>query len=258
VSPARFERQMRALRDAGYSTVPLAALVRRLEGPPGGRPGRCAVVTFDDGLRGQVANALPILERHGFAATFFLIAGAVGMEAPLPHLEPAADGAESPAEWLPISWVEARRLVERGFEIGSHSVSHRSLGGLPPEEIDREARASKGILERRLGVPVELFAYPFGSRAYGDFDRGTRDLLRRAGYHGACTTVVGTIGPGDDPLALSRVPVEEADGPFRMRCKLAGAYDWVGPVKSLWQRLVAREDRVDAAALAPAAGGEGR
>ena len=41
--------------------------------------------------------------------------------------------------------------------------------------------------------------------------------------------------------------MEEGDGPFRVRCKLAGAYDWVGSVKSLWQRLAAREDRVDAA-----------
>ena len=104
-------------------------------------------------------------------------------------------------------------------------------------------------------MPVECFAYPFGSRAYGDFDPAIRELLRRAGYRGACTTVVGRNGPGADPLALRRLPVEEADGPFRLRCKLAGAYDWVGPVKSLWQRLVARQERVDAAALAPTAGG---
>ena len=259
VSSGCFARQMLALRRAGYRVIPLGALARRPEQRPGTGPGRVAVLTFDDGLRGQMLHAVPVLERLGLPATFFLVAGAIGTERPLPHLgaDPSA-GGRTPAEWLPLSWDEARRLRERGFEIGSHALSHRSLGGLEPAEIETEVRLSKEILERRLGVRVETFAYPFGSRAYGDFGPATRDLLRGAGYRAACTTVVGTNRPGSDALALRRLPVEEADGPFRLRCKLAGAYDWVGPVKSLWQRLVPRQDRVDAAVPAPAAIREGR
>jgi peptidoglycan/xylan/chitin deacetylase (PgdA/CDA1 family) len=261
VSPERFAQQIVALCRAGYRVIPLGALVRRLQDRRAGEPGRCAVLTFDDGLRGQIENACPVLERFGLPATFFLVAGAVGTDRTLPHLASREEGAGDeapPGDWLPLSWEEAGRLAARGFEIGSHSLSHRSLGGLSPEEVEAEAGGSRAVLERRLGVPVEVIAYPFGSGAYGDFDAGTRVILHRAGYRGACTTVVGGNGPGSDPLALRRIPVEESDGPFRLRCKLAGAYDWVGAVKSFWQRLVAREDRVDAAALAAPAGGEGR
>lgn len=257
VPPERFAEQMDTLLAAGYEAIPLGDLVRMLESPDRRSGGRCAVITFDDGLRGQLENAVPILERHGVRATFFLIAGAVGSPRPLPHLAPdapAAGGGPPPREWLPLDWSEARSLVERGHEIGSHSLTHRSLGALGSASIEVEIRGSREVLEHRLGVPVGLFAYPFGSQACGDCDPRARGPLRRAGYRAACTTAVGRIGPRADPLALRRIPVEPDDGPFRVRCKLAGAYDWVGPVKSLWQRLVPREDRVGAATPARAAG----
>src|SRR5881628_3139424 len=71
-------------------------------------------------------------------------------------------------------------------------------------------------------------------------------MLRASGYRGACTTVIGRSGAVDDPYALPRIPMENGDGPFRVRCKLAGAYDWVGGVKSFCQRLLTRPDRIDA------------
>jgi peptidoglycan/xylan/chitin deacetylase (PgdA/CDA1 family) len=250
VSPENFARHMEVLARSGYEAVPLGALAAGAGGRRGGGRRRC-VLTFDDGLRGQLEHACPVLERHGLPATFFLVAGALGSGRPLPHLDPGVGAggasASAPAEWLPLSWEEARRLARGGFEIGSHALSHRSLGRLEAGEIELEARGSRQILERRLGVPVEFFAYPFGSRAYGDFDRRTRDLLLRAGYRGACTTVVGSHRPGDDAMTLKRIPIEDGDGPFRLRCKLAGAYDWVGPVKSLAQRVLGRAVRVDAA-----------
>jgi hypothetical protein len=109
-----------------------------------------------------------------------------------------------------------------------------------------EARRSREALERDTGARVDLFAYPFGSPAYGDLDAGTEEALHEAGYAAACTTEVGRAGESSDRLALPRIPVEESDGPFRIRCKLAGAYDWVGPIKLVWQSLVPRRERVNA------------
>src|SRR5207247_9743927 len=145
------------------------------------------------------------------------------------------------------SWDEVREMAGHGSAIEPHAVSHRAPGDPAAAEAAFEARRSKELLERRLGVPVDLFAYPFGWGAYGDSHRGIQDILRATGYHAACTTVVGLSGPGVDPLALPRIPMEQGDGPFRVRCKLAGAYDWVGAVKSLWQRLAVRAGPRDAA-----------
>jgi peptidoglycan/xylan/chitin deacetylase (PgdA/CDA1 family) len=235
VSPERFEDQMRALSEAGYRVVSLAHLVNggdRFEICPPRR--QLVVLTFDDGLRDQFVNAYPILRRYGFSATFFLVAGHVGTEG---------------MGRLPISWDEARALADNGMEIGSHSFSHRSLGCMEVREAAAEIRRSREMLEKRLGVQVVFFAYPFGSPSYGDFDRGIQEILRRSGYHGACTTVVGRNSRGADPFELRRIPVEEGDGPFRLRCKLIGAYDWVGWIKTFYQRLVPREERVETAWL---------
>lgn len=253
VTPERFERQMRAVLRAGYRVVPLARLVGEARGARSAVRGRCAVLTFDDGFRDQFVNAVPILRRLDLPATFFLIAGPLGRDGFFPHLglDDASQRQRQLASpgWRPLSWDDASEMARNGFDIGSHSLSHRSLGRLRHEEVKQEARRSKRILEDRLGIRVEHFAYPFGSEAYGDFDAATREILRTAGYNGACTTVVGTNGPGRDPFALRRIPMQESDGPFRVRCKLAGAYDWVAGIKGLWQHLVAREDQVDALPL---------
>jgi peptidoglycan-N-acetylglucosamine deacetylase len=54
-----------------------------------------------------------------------------------------------------------RDLAEK-FEIGSHSVSHRSLTGLSNEDQQREIVECKSILEETLGREVKSFCYPNG------------------------------------------------------------------------------------------------
>ncbi len=248
VSPERFATQMRAIVAAGYKVIPLASYVRDLDEGPPEAPGRCVALTFDDGYRDQFVSAYPVLRRHRLPATLFLVAGSIGGEIPLPHL--SLEDADVPergatAGWRPLSWEQVGRMAGDGLDVGSHALSHRSLGRLSLEEAEIEVRRSREILERRLGIRIDLFAYPFGSEAYGDFDGRIQAVLRAAGYRAACTTVIGRNGRGSDRLALRRIPMEERDGPFRVRCKLAGAYDWVGTVKAFWQRRVPREDRVD-------------
>ncbi len=206
------------------------------------------MLTFDDGYRDQFVNAFPVLRRYRLPAIVFLVAGSIGRVNALPHL--SLEGADvregGPASgWLPLSWEQVREMAGNGIAIGSHALSHRSLGSMSLREAEVEIRRSREILELGLGTAVDLFAYPFGSEAYGDFDERIQRILRAAGYRAACTTVVGRSRPGSDALALRRIPMESRDGPFRVRCKLAGAYDWVATVKTFWQRLAPREDRVD-------------
>lgn len=257
VSPERLELHMRAIRDAGYRVISLADLVRAVGHSSPASPARCVAITFDDGLRDQFLNAYPILRRYDFPATFFLITGYLGTEAMFPHLTPRNAGADVPPGWLPLTWDHAQTMVQHGIDIGSHSVSHCSLGSLGSDEIRREIKESKDILERRLKIPVTFFAYPFGSKAYGDFDYTIMSFLHQAGYEGACTTVVGTNGRSAERFALRRIPMEEADDAFRVRCKLVGAYNWVGTIKNAWQRLVPREDRVRAGFAATVTTDEG-
>jgi peptidoglycan/xylan/chitin deacetylase (PgdA/CDA1 family) len=247
VTPEMFEQQLRALLDSGYQVITLGRLIRLLNESPDALR-RCVALTFDDGFHGHFRYAYPVLRRYGVPATFFLVAGSVGSRTVLPHLglERGRMGEDDQrAEWRPLSWDEARELAHNAMEIGSHGASHRSLGCIRWDETTNEVGRSKEILEARLGVRVEVFAYPFGSRAYGDFNPSIQAVLRDMGYRGACTTVVGRNDRRADRFALRRIPVEERDGPFRIRAKVLGAFDWTGPVKELWQRLLPRKERVD-------------
>jgi hypothetical protein len=110
-------------------------------------------LTFDDGLRCQFERAVPILDEHGLAATFFLVANTD------PILK---DGASHP-EWRKTNWSEEdtqflRSMVQRGHEVGAHSVSHR----FPELDDDPkgEAENSKRWIEARLDVEVPSYCYP--------------------------------------------------------------------------------------------------
>ncbi len=78
---------------------------------------------------------------------------------------------------------ELRSLSAEGFEIGAHSVSHRTLSGLPGAEIEREVRVSKATLEDVVGCEVGMFCYPRGR-----YDCQVMDRVKAAGYRGARTT----------------------------------------------------------------------
>jgi peptidoglycan/xylan/chitin deacetylase (PgdA/CDA1 family) len=70
--PAVFAAQMDALDHAGYTAISGTRLVNHLlTGAP--LPPKPLLVTFDDASQGQYTNALPILRRHRFVATFFVM-----------------------------------------------------------------------------------------------------------------------------------------------------------------------------------------
>src|SRR5581483_12332274 len=108
--------------------------------------------------------------------------------------------------------------------------------------------------EEGLRTEVAAFSYPFGSPVYGDFNPTTEEALKKAGYAVACTTAWGANRMGDNPYTLKRIPVSDHDTLFDFKCKIDGGSDWVEKCKSLWQRFVRREDRVD---FTPTAGGTG-
>lgn len=67
-----FERQLRLLKRF-YAPLPLAEAVQRLQ--DGSLPARAACITFDDGYADNAQVALPLLQRHGLHATFFIATG---------------------------------------------------------------------------------------------------------------------------------------------------------------------------------------
>ncbi|PHV50754.1 carbohydrate esterase family protein [Janthinobacterium sp. BJB301] len=72
VDAALFQRQL-GLLQRFYTPLPLSDAVRRLQ--DGSLPPRAACITFDDGYADNAQVALPLLQRHGLHATFFIATG---------------------------------------------------------------------------------------------------------------------------------------------------------------------------------------
>jgi hypothetical protein len=119
--------------------------------------------SWDDGDRSDLRVA-EMLAGHGLQGTFYV------------PIKPFRAGDE-------LSVKEVRELAAGEFEIGGHTVSHRSLTELSSEEKEREVLDCKRILEDRLGAEVRSFCYPNGR-----LNRDSVRCVERAGYRGARTT----------------------------------------------------------------------
>jgi peptidoglycan/xylan/chitin deacetylase (PgdA/CDA1 family) len=110
-----------------------------------------------------------------------------------------------------LSSAQLRDLVrENLFEVGAHAVEHLVLRRLPSEEQAFQIRESKTQLELILSMPVESFAYPYGSE--WDVSPTTVDLVRQAGFGLACANVPGQVSRGSDPYWLPRYLVRDWGG----------------------------------------------
>ncbi len=163
VSPPRFEQQMhwlarRGLRGASVRDV----LAARAAGAGKGLVG----LTFDDGYTDFARHALPVLQRFGFGATVFVIAGRLGGD--------NAWDPEGPRKPL-MSAGQVRDLAQAGIEIGSHGLRHIRLPAAQ-HALAEEVGGSRRILQEITGEPVGGFCYP-----YGDLDA---EAVARVRGHG--------------------------------------------------------------------------
>lgn len=142
VPPELFEKQMAAMDAAGWRTITMAELGNDLRlgiGPPPKR----FVVTLDDGYEDGYVYALPILRRHGFVATFFVIAARIGKP-----------------ENLTVTELQA--LQAAGNEIGNHTMDHVDLRTLAGDRMRSQIQDASALIARSVGVWPQSFCYPFG------------------------------------------------------------------------------------------------
>jgi peptidoglycan/xylan/chitin deacetylase (PgdA/CDA1 family) len=215
-----FAEQMALLGELGYRPVSLADVRDHyLDGAP--LPGGAVLITFDDGYRDNLLNALPVLRRYGYPAVLFAPIGFLDDGRALPHEEALhALGIRNDT----LHWDELAELEAGGVRVESHGIAHRPLSELDPGEATREIALSKLRLEDRLGREVEAFAFVKGSQA--DYRPEHASLVQQAGYKLAFTSVSGANGSGTDRFRLRRYNVE----PYPARTfelVLAGACDLI-------------------------------
>jgi peptidoglycan/xylan/chitin deacetylase (PgdA/CDA1 family) len=176
---------MNLLYQWGYQTISVELLARAInqgaELPP-----KPILLTFDDGSDTTYTTAQPIMQRYGFTGVSYIIYYTIGL-----------------THYMNVDQIRA--LHAAGWEIGSHSLSHKDLT-VPPYRQEDEIVQSRRMLEIRLGVPVFSFAYPFG--AYND---DSLNNVHSAGYIAAMGLGNESVQGNNNLFYLYRQPVEGTD-----------------------------------------------
>jgi len=180
VSPEHFESQLRWLAAHGYTTVSLDDVVHPV--PMVKKP---IILTFDDGYEDAYTQAYLLLQRYGFAGTFYLV----------------VRDLDRPGF---LNDAEIHTMQAAGMRFGSHSITHPDLTTIPELQALREIYESRRSLERLLGVLVVDFCYPGGL-----FNPAIETFAASSGYMTATTTVNQTNAGAVDLLQLNRLGVQD-------------------------------------------------
>lgn len=202
LDPSVFDEQLAWLRDR-HRILTLDAAVEQLEAGDA-TPG--VVLTFDDGTTDWVDHVLPLLERHGVPATFYVSTDFVERSVPFP-----GDGR-------PITWEGLRELASSPLAtIGSHTHRHLLLDRLAASEVDEELDRSIELLADRSGVEARHFCYPKAVAGSAVAEAAVRRRFRTAVLAGTRTNQ-----PGVDLHRLQRSPIQRSDGLRWFRRKASG------------------------------------
>ena len=142
VTPARFAAHMKMLADSGYHPI----LPDRLyEHYTTGRalPSKPVIITFDDNTLSQYTNALPILNKYGFKAVFFVMT--VSINRP-----------------FYMSRDQLKALHDQGHVLGCHTWDHHDVRKYGDGDWKIQLDKPFATLQQITGEPVTYFAYPFG------------------------------------------------------------------------------------------------
>lgn len=191
VSSDLFEKQLRFLQRRGYTPMSLTDFVKALREPEAGT--KPVAITFDDGYESVYTHALPILTRLGMTSTVFVVTGQVG----------DTNSWDQEKGDVSESMMDVEQMLDaqrRGMEIGSHSWSHPDLNLCSEHQAFDEIAGSKIQLEQILGKPANWFSYPYGSES-----EQIRNIVKSAGYFGACGTRRSLNTARTDRYSLARI-----------------------------------------------------
>jgi len=203
VDPEAFSEQMAWLAQEGFETITLAQLQQHYQhGEPA--PDRSIVITFDDGYYCNYTRVFPMMQAHGLAGTIFLATDL--MRKPIP-------ATESKESYL--SWEEIAEMHEAGFSFQAHGCSHRALTSISLDEVAREARDSKNMIEAQLQKVVRYFCYPFSQ-----YNTQIKSIIKEAGYAGACGGPPFWENGPEDWFEIGRTEILWSDSLTRFRFKI--------------------------------------
>ena len=221
VPTAVFAEQMALLGELGYVPVSLEQVRDHyVDGAP--LPRGAVLITFDDGYRDNLENALPILQRHGYPGRDLRPDRLPRRRSPAAARGGSARARRSqPDASTGTSSRRSRQAASGSSRTGS--ATGPSPSSSRPRQRARSRSRSSGS---RSGSGGRSSAYAFVKGSLADYRPEHVSLVQQAGYTLGFTSVSGANGPTSDRFRLRRYNVEPYP-PRTFELVLAGACDLI-------------------------------
>lgn len=174
-------------------------------------------ITIDDGYKDNL-KAAEILEKYNIPYTIYIITGFIGKDLFLNKQN--------------LQTLSKSKLCT----LGTHSINHKHLSTLSPQEQRVELADSKAYLEDIIGKKVIDFSYPFG-----DFNDSARNIASEI-YEIITTSRIGLNKANCDKKFLKRIEITAHDDIKSLEKKLSGYYDYLHFKQVLKYRLTGVEN----------------
>jgi len=162
------------------------------------------LVTFDDGYKDFIDNALPVLKEFDIESLLFI------------HTSRKSNNLGN--NFVLLNNDEISECIKQGVMIGNHTRTHPDLKTLARSELENEILgAQKDMMELFKERPM-FFAYPGGK--FNDEVVGT---VKITDFAGAFTVNSGLIGRNFDRYRLKRIGMYKSMSKIEIKARLSVA-----------------------------------
>lgn len=204
ISPKKFEQDMKAIKEAGYTTISLKQLTDYVYNGQT-LPEKPILITFDDDYYSNYEYAFPVLKKYDMKATIFTIGWSTGRDT---H---RIEGAKF---YPHFGWQQANEMIQSGLvEIQNHSFDMHNTdptGRIGTLKLENETSGqyaqafmadtlkNEQFIESNTNEDVFVYSYPLGK-----YSLQSELMLQQLDYKITLSTIDGvSIIKQGEPLSL--------------------------------------------------------
>ena len=173
VTKENFEKQMKYLSENNYTSLTFKDIQNGEYKKRFDKNKKYVIITFDDGYKDNLKNALPILKKYNMKIVLFLITSESYNK-----WDTDVEDREKEKKFNLMSKEEVKELIASNLvEIGGHTTKHLDMPNVELRTIEEDLKISNKILEEITGYTPISFAYPWGRST-----KDIREIVKKEGY----------------------------------------------------------------------------
>lgn len=216
VTLENFEKQMKYIKDNGYETITFEDIAN---GEYKNRFNKkYVIITFDDGYKDNLKNALPILKKYNLKAVLFYVT-----DETYNKWDTDVENRPKEKKFELMNLEEIKELYSSGLiEIGGHTTTHLDMPLIEREALKKDLEESRDKIEEITGKKPVSFAYPWGRN-----NETCRKVVEEVGYKFAVSTESGSSCFSDNLFEIVRVGIYSKDDINKFEQKISGNYPFM-------------------------------